>query len=246
VDAGTGQLPAGRGLLLSSDFYTVYQSMGALDGVDNLWCWAHIRRYFVRAGDAHPQLRPWREEWLERIGGLYAAHSAMAAAEAGSSAYRLAAAQLRAELNGIDAERRAQAARPGMHPAAAKVLATLDREWAGLSRHEQFPALPLDNNTAERALRGPVVGRKNYYGSGSVASAQLASRVWTITATAERAGLNVLTYLHSYLQACAQAGGRAPEPATLARFLPWAASPTEGEAWRHSRTGTASHAGPAP
>jgi len=246
VDVSTGQLPAGRQLLLSSDFYTVYQSMGALDGVDNLWCWAHIRRYFVRAGDAHPQLRPWREEWLERIGGLYAAHSAMAAAEAGSSAYRLAAAQLRAELNGIDAERRAQAARPGMHPAAAKVLATLDREWAGLARHEQFPALPLDNNTAERALRGPVVGRKNYYGSGSVASAQLASRVWTITATAERAGLNVLTYLHSYLQACAQAGGRAPEPATLARFLPWAASPTEGEAWRHSRTGTASHAGPAP
>jgi hypothetical protein len=34
------------------------------------------------------------------------------------------------------------------------------------------------------ALRGPVVGRKNYYGSGSAVSAELASQVWTITATA--------------------------------------------------------------
>ena len=33
-------LPGGRRLLLSSDFYTVYQSVGRLDGVDNLWCWA--------------------------------------------------------------------------------------------------------------------------------------------------------------------------------------------------------------
>jgi len=40
-----------------------------------------------------------------------------------------------------------------------------------------------------------VVGRKNFYGSGSKASAELAGRVWTITATAERAGLNPLAYL---------------------------------------------------
>ncbi|MCA1704763.1 MAG: hypothetical protein LC808_16465, partial [Actinobacteria bacterium] len=44
-------------------------------------------------------------------------------------------------------------------------------------------------------------------GSGSVVSAQLASRVWTITATAERAGLNPLTYLKAYLDECALAGG---------------------------------------
>ena len=62
-----------------------------------------------------------------------------------------------------------------LSPAAAKVRATLDREWEGLARHKEFPELPLDNNTAERALRGPVAGRKNYYGSGSVASADLAA-----------------------------------------------------------------------
>ena len=52
-------LPGGRELLLSSDFYVVYQILGRVDGVDNLWCWSHIRRYFIRAGDAHPELAAW-------------------------------------------------------------------------------------------------------------------------------------------------------------------------------------------
>ncbi|MDN5747585.1 MAG: IS66 family transposase [Pseudonocardia sp.] len=57
-------------------------------------------------------------------------------------------------------------------------------------------------------------------------SAQLASRVFTITATAERAGLNPLAYLTAYLQECAQAGASAPAGATLTRFRPWARAPT--------------------
>ncbi len=118
-----------------------------------------------------------------------------------------------------------------LHPAAAKVLATLDREWDGLARHRDYPELALDNNTSERALRGPVVGRKNYYGSGSVVSAQLASRAWTITATAERAGLNPLAYLRAYLDECAQAGGSAPTGAALTRFLPWAMNTQDRTAW---------------
>jgi transposase len=90
-----------------------------------------------------------------------------------------------------------------------------------------------------------VVGRKNYYGSGSVVSAQLASRVFTITATAERAGLNPLAYLTAYLQECARAGGRAPTGQTLTRFLPWAASTHDLTAWAHNPHRRA-HRGPEP
>ena len=47
----------------------------------NLYCWAHIRRYFVRAGDANPaQLAYWTAAWLERIKALYAAHAQLMAA----------------------------------------------------------------------------------------------------------------------------------------------------------------------
>lgn len=236
VDPDTGALPdalpEGRRALLSSDSYAVYQSMGRTDGVDNLWCWAHIRRYFVRAGDAHPELAAWTTGWVERIGALYVAHTALAAAAPASPAHTWAAAQFSAALNTIDAQRHTQIRCPDLlHPAAAKVLATLDREWEGLARHHELPELPLDNNTAERALRGPVVGRKNYYGSGSVVSAQLASRVFTITATAARAELNPLTYLHAYLDECARASGSAPTGEVLTRFLSWAASPDDLTAW---------------
>lgn len=227
-------LPGGRQVLLSSDFYAVYQSMGRVDGVESLWCWAHIRRYFIRAGDAHPELAAWTAGWVARIAALYVAHTAITAAAPGSTEHTMATAQLCAALNTIDAERHAQRAHAQLlHPAAGKVLATLDREWEGLARHREYPQLPLDNNTAERALRGPVVGRKNYYGSGSVVSAQLASHVFTITATAERAGLNPLTYLRAYLQECALAGGTAPVGEALTRFLPWAAGTDDLTAWAH-------------
>lgn len=225
-------LPGGRQLLLSSDFYAVYQSLGRLDGVDNLWCWSHIRRYFIRAGDAHPELAAWTAGWLERIGALYRAHSALAATAPADPRRARAAEQFDTALTVIDNERRAQTANAHlMHPAAVKVLATLDREWDGLARHREFPESPLDNNGAERALRGPVVGRKNFYGSGSVVSARLAGRIWTITATAERNGLNPLTYLGAYLNQCAHNGGTPPTGAALDRFLPWALNRDDRAAW---------------
>lgn len=53
----------------ASRFYAVYTSAGSkADGLLNLYSWAHVRRYFVRAWDANPaQLRYWTATWLERI-----------------------------------------------------------------------------------------------------------------------------------------------------------------------------------
>ena len=87
-----------------------------------------------------------------------------------------------------------------MHPAAAKVIATLSNEWDGLARHQDLPQLPLDNNPAERALRTPVIGRKNFYGSGAGWAAHLAADVWTVTATAARHDIESLGLLTGYLR----------------------------------------------
>jgi transposase len=38
IDLEAGSLEAGRRLLLSSDFFTAYQALGAVDGVEPLWC----------------------------------------------------------------------------------------------------------------------------------------------------------------------------------------------------------------
>ena len=71
-----------------------------------------------------------------------------------------------------------------------------------------------DNNPAERALRTPVTGRKNFYGSGAEWAAHLAADVWTATATAARHGIEPLRLLTGYLQECAaMAELPRPEPA---------------------------------
>jgi transposase len=227
IERTDGALAEGRRLLLSTDFYTAYQSLARMDGVDPLWCWAHIRRYFIRAGDAHQQLRYWANAWVARISDLYLAHKTMAAAEPTTEEYTLAQARFEQALTAIDTTRHQQAAGPGLHPAARKVLATLEREWDGLIRHRDFPGLDLDNNKSERALRTPVIGRKNYYGSHAQWSAYLAARVWTITATAELHHQEPLTYLSDYLNACAEAGGKPPKDHALQQFLPWTLNPTD-------------------
>ena len=82
-----------------------------------------------------------------------------------------------------------------------------------------------------------MVGRKNFYGSGSVGSAELAGRAWSILATAEQAGYNPLAYLTSYLDACATNNAKPPTGDGLARFLPWTANPTDRDTWRRPGAG---------
>lgn len=189
------------------------------------------------------QLTYWTQAWLERIKALYAAHEQLMAAwaraaapapgQAAAAATRLeeAYAGWDAAIGVIDAERKKQAAAPGLQEPARKALATLDREWDGLTAHRDYPMVSLDNNIAERAIRRPVVSRKNAGGSRNEDAARLAATVWTVTATAEMAGLNVLTYLTVDLDTCGRNGGKPPAGPRLDRFLLWNATPEDLRAW---------------
>ncbi len=249
IDEETGQLTEDadggpRRLVISSDFYKVYESAGKkADGLVNLYCWAHIRRHFVRAGDANPvQLKYWTEGWLERIRGLYAAHGKLMAAwqDAAAPAPEDKAAAARLDeayaawdeaLAAISEARKKQMAAPGLAEPAKKALATLDREWDGLAAHRSYPMVSLDNNAAERAIRGPVVTRKNAGGSRNGDTARNAALIWTVTATAQMADLNIITYLTAYLDECGRNGGRPLTGMALERFLPWNASPEDLRTW---------------
>ena len=251
IEEETGQLSTDadggpRRLVISSDFYAVYSSAGnKADGLVNLYCWAHVRRHFVRAGDANPaQLRYWMQAWLDRIKDLYAAHDELVAAwqdaaaapaprDKPAAAARLdqAYAAWDTALTVIDQTRRKQMAAPGLQEPAKKALATLEREWDGLAAHRDYPMISLDNNAAERMIRGPVLTRKNAGGSRSEDSARLAAVIWTVTATAQMAGLNVLTWLTAYLDECGRNGGKPLTGSAQQRFLPWNASPGDLHAW---------------
>ncbi|MCP3880122.1 MAG: IS66 family transposase, partial [Sulfitobacter sp.] len=100
-----------------------------------------------------------------------------------------------------------------------KVLASLLEHWPGLTLFVEHPEVPMDNNRAENTIRTPVNGRKNYYGSGSLWSAQLAATLFSILQTLLLWGINPRHWLTDYLTACAENGGRAPRD--IDRFLPW-------------------------
>jgi transposase len=151
--SGDGVREGPRRLVISSDFYSVYTSASrTARGLANLFCWAHVRRYFVRAGDANPdQLARWTAAWLERIKNLYLAHEQLSLAWAGGATADPEQARTAWDeaLGVIDTARTQQMASPGLGEPARKALATLDREWHWLIAHRDYPMIGLDNNPAE-------------------------------------------------------------------------------------------------
>jgi transposase len=100
-----------------------------------------------------------------------------------------------------------------------KILTSLQNHWEGLSVFVKHPEVPMDNNPGEKSIRNPVTGRKNFYGSGSLWSSQLAAIMFSIFQTMNLWTLNCNHWLRSYLTACAENYGKAPE--NLSPFLPW-------------------------
>ena len=87
----------------------------------------------------------------------------------------------------------------------------------------------MDNNTAEHVQRGPVVGRKNYYGSGAVWEGQMTAMLFSLLQTLCLWELNPRAWLTAYLTACAEAGGAVP--ADVECFLPWNLSAEQRRRW---------------
>ena len=220
---------------LISDFYVVYRLLG--DTIRNAWCWAHIRRKFVEAARSVPDLDPWSTTWVNRIATLYQRYHQRKAASPDSDTWHQADQALRAWGGELKTDWQDELKDPVLAPRAAKVLRTVQRQWEGLTLFLDDPRIPFDNNEAERLLRTPVVGRKNYYGSRAEWSGELAAMCWTVWATTAQNSLNPQAFFTAYLTACAENGGQPLEGQALERFLPWTLSDTDRAAWAASGTG---------
>ena len=67
--------------------------------------------------------------------------------------------------------------------------------WPALVRYCQDGALDIDNNGAERSLRGIAVGRKNWLFFGSDDGGRTAAILTSFIATCKRLGINPYPYL---------------------------------------------------
>jgi transposase len=222
--------PQAAGILVV-DRYKAYQ---AIDQVKTglivlAFCWAHVRRDFVTVARTWPEQEGWALSWVERIGQIYRLNDERRAVRGEPARFAAADAQLRAAVTALEAQGESELADPALHPARRKVLESLGDHWTGLTVFVEHPEVPMDNNTAERAQRGPVVGRKNYYGSGAVWAGRLAAMLFSLLQTLCLWELNPRSWLTAYLTACAAAGGAVPED--VERFLPWNLSDEDRRRW---------------
>lgn len=210
----------GQGII-SCDRYSGYKRFARLNpGVVLAYCWAHQRRDFLDLANSYPDQTPWALAWVDAIGELYHLNASRLRLPMGCAERTTAQNALALAVNKMAQACAAFAADHELFPPAAKVLQSMAAHWPGLTVFVECPWVPMDNNTAERDMRGPVVGRKNFYGSGSKCSAELAARMYSLMATLKLWGINARTWLGSYLQACADNGNQAPSG--INAFLPWA------------------------
>lgn len=216
-----GELAEVKQAILSCDRYSAYKKFARLHpGVVLAFCWAHQRRDFLELATRHPACEAWALAWVDAIGQLYRLNQLRLQTLPDSAPRASAQGALHEAVQRLADQRERALADPQLNAPARKVLQSMARHWNGLTVFVHAPWVPMDNNADERDLRGPVVGRKNFYGSGAQWSGQLAATMYSVLATLGLWKINARTWLGAYLQACGDNGNRAP--ADLAPFLPWA------------------------
>ena len=88
--------------------------------------------------------------------------------------------------------------------------------WRSLIRYRDDGRIEIDNNAAERALRGVALGRNNYLFMGSDAGGERAAAIYSLVETAKLNGLDPQAYLRDVLTRIAD------HPITrIEELLPW-------------------------
>lgn len=210
--------PLAEGILMV-DRYSSYKSLAKETRIILAFCWSHVRRDFLGIARDWPQQETWALEWIEEIATLYHLNHLRLTALAKSEDWTGQDLRLRTAVDQTAQKRDAQLAHKLLHPACKKVLVSLKNHWPGLIVFVDHPEVPMDNNEAERLERLPVVGRKNFYGSGAVWSGRLTAVLFSLFQTLALWKINPRLWLTAYLQACAANGGHAPKQ--IEQFLPW-------------------------
>jgi len=156
-------------------------------------CWAHVFRKFEEALPDHPEA----ELAMKWIGKLYDIDN-----QAGGDLERKAELR-RTESSAVIEELKtwlwSQAVLKTL--SIGKAAAYAIANWDRLTRFLGAARIPLDNNATERGIRGPVVGRKNHYGSKSCRGTEVAATFYTLIESAKLNGVDPAKYLLAAVRA---------------------------------------------
>jgi hypothetical protein len=203
--------------ILQADAYAGFTPLYEDGRILEAACWAHARRkhYDLYAADRSPIAA----EAIRRIGLLYAIEREIrgctpevrTAVRRDRSAPVLDAmhAWLNTTLRNVSAK----------SPLAGAIHYTLVR-WRALTRFCDDARIELDNNTAERAIRPLVLGRKNYLFAGSDAGGERAANLYSLIGTCLLNRIDPLAYLRHVLECI----GEYPIN-RIEELLPWHIAP---------------------
>jgi transposase len=182
------------------------------------FCWAHMRRDFVRVGRYVKGNRTWAIQWLRRIRKVYRIYQRRKKEPPDSAAHRKADQELRESKASIRAVLDAELSQEGLNEKRKKVLNSLDRHWDGLWRFVEDMRLPIDNNETERGFRPIARFRHSSYGCHSEDSANHLTRFYTILQTLKMNKIPELPYLEAYMAEYAANDAKIPD---IKEWAPW-------------------------
>ena len=191
--------------ILMADGYGVYGALARAGPQSDLYrkndpiielvhCWAHVRRKFIDIEVNYPEECG---EILDLIGELYDVEREVRGIE--DTLDRMQhLRELRYDRSRFIVEQIRQWAetqRALPRSGLGKAIAYMKSLWPGLTAFLKDPRIPLDNNHIERALRAPVVGRKNHYGSRSKRGTEVTALFYTLVESAKLSGVEPKEYL---------------------------------------------------
>ena len=152
-------------------------------------CWAHVLRRFREAKKSFPEAAT----PLRLIARLYEIE---AAAESETDRMRRRRLESRPVIRELRTWLDARKAMPKATTLGSAIRYARN-SWLHLTNFLGDSRIPLDNNQTERQLRGPVVGRKNYYGSKTEQGDLVATVFYTLFETAKLNDLPPQAYVEA-------------------------------------------------
>ena len=181
---------------LQADAYAGFNQLYADGRIQQAVCWAHVRRHFYDLEQAHAS--PIAQEALLRIVALYKVEDQI---RGKPPEERRAVRQAKSKPL-LDSLRQwlettlSKLSRKSDTTAAIRYALS---RWDALTRYIEDGHIEIDNNAAERSLRGVALGRKNYLFAGSDAGGERAAAIYSLIGSAKLNGLNPEAYLREVM-----------------------------------------------
>jgi transposase len=185
--------------ILQADAYGGYGKIYATGHVEEALCWAHARRPFWDMHENQGRVAgSIADQALQRIAALYAIEAQI---RGQPPDVRRQVRQARAGplLEELHAWLTSLVGRVSAKSELARAIGYSLTRWRALTRYRDDGRIEIDNNAAERALRGVALGRGNYLFMGSDAGGERAAAIYSLVETAKLNGLDPQAYLREVL-----------------------------------------------